>query len=225
MHADKQFLEQTDFSTTIIYSSFVGVIGFDSNLQVRAWNNVMEELSGLPASDVIGEDVLARFPWLSRNGDDVLFTNPLEGISGTKLHRPYAVGETGKKGNVDCSYRPVHNEDGAIQGGVLEVQDMHYLFQRHFSEHGLNPMEARPARAFDCEPFARRLGSLIQQRRKMLNMSQEKFASVCDLHRTYITDIERGARNVAMKNLLAIAQALRLPSWVLLGCAELDAEK
>lgn len=40
------------------------------------------------------------------------------------------------------------------------------------------------------------------------NMSQEKLAFKCDLHRTYISDIERGNRNVSLDNIEKIAKAL-----------------
>ena len=40
--------------------------------------------------------------------------------------------------------------------------------------------------------------------------SQEGFAAVCGLDRTYIGGIERGERNVSIKNLAIIAQSLGL---------------
>lgn len=222
MSADKKFLERTDFGTQVTSSELLGVIGFDDQLRVRAWNRVMEELSGLAAKDVLGEEILNRFPWLRRNGDDTLFTKPLEGESGTKLQRPYDVQETGRKGRVDCAFRPVHDADGGVTGGILEVQDVQYWFRKYFDEYRLEPESVDEPKALEAVPFAQRLGALIQKRRKMLGLSQEKFASLCDMHRTYITDIERGARNVALKNLVAMARALQLPPWVLLGCVEIE---
>ncbi|MDD2458317.1 MAG: helix-turn-helix transcriptional regulator [Eubacteriales bacterium] len=41
--------------------------------------------------------------------------------------------------------------------------------------------------------------------------SQEKLAEIVDLHRTYISGIERGTRNVSLRNIEKIAQALDLP--------------
>ena len=40
--------------------------------------------------------------------------------------------------------------------------------------------------------------------------SQEKLAEIVDLHRTYISGIERGTRNVSLRNIEKIAQALDL---------------
>lgn len=38
--------------------------------------------------------------------------------------------------------------------------------------------------------------------------SQESFAAKCDLDRTYVGGIERGERNVAIRNIESIAKAL-----------------
>ena len=41
-------------------------------------------------------------------------------------------------------------------------------------------------------------------------MSQEEFADMCGLDRTYIGGIERGERNIALVNIEKIARALRI---------------
>lgn len=55
-----------------------------------------------------------------------------------------------------------------------------------------------------------RFGKALRARRKKLGVSQEEFADMCGLDRTYIGGIERGERNVSLVNLEKIAQALRL---------------
>lgn len=39
-------------------------------------------------------------------------------------------------------------------------------------------------------------------------ISQETFADLCNLHRTYISDVELGKRNVSLENIKHIADAL-----------------
>ena len=51
-------------------------------------------------------------------------------------------------------------------------------------------------------------GRRVREKRKGLGLSQEEFASRCNLDRTYISGIERGKRNVGLRNVGAIAKAL-----------------
>ena len=53
-----------------------------------------------------------------------------------------------------------------------------------------------------------RLGQRIRELRKAKGLSQEAFADRCGLDRTYISGIERGNRNVAIRNIALIAKAL-----------------
>lgn len=54
----------------------------------------------------------------------------------------------------------------------------------------------------------RQLGETIRKLRVALGHSQEDLAFVTGLHRTYIGSVERGERNVALKNIVRIAGAL-----------------
>lgn len=55
-----------------------------------------------------------------------------------------------------------------------------------------------------------RFGRAIRGRRYKLGVSQEEFADLCELDRTYIGGIERGERNVSLINIQKIAKALRV---------------
>ena len=55
-----------------------------------------------------------------------------------------------------------------------------------------------------------RFGKAVRQRRHKLGVSQEAFADMCQLDRTYIGGIERGERNVALVNIEKIAKTLKL---------------
>jgi transcriptional regulator with XRE-family HTH domain len=55
-----------------------------------------------------------------------------------------------------------------------------------------------------------RFGRALRRRRQKLGVSQEAFADMCQLDRTYIGGIERGERNVALVNIEKIAKTLRL---------------
>ena len=55
-----------------------------------------------------------------------------------------------------------------------------------------------------------RFGQRLRALRKATGLSQEAFAAECGLDRTYYGGIERGERNIALRNLGAIAAALGL---------------
>lgn len=52
------------------------------------------------------------------------------------------------------------------------------------------------------------LGRNIRKARKILKISQEELAFRCELHRTYLSDIERGVRNLSFSSLVALARGL-----------------
>lgn len=59
-------------------------------------------------------------------------------------------------------------------------------------------------------------GTNLRRYRTEKGYSQEKFAELCGLHRTYISDIECFQRNVSLINIQKIADALDIPSHYLL---------
>jgi transcriptional regulator with XRE-family HTH domain len=60
-------------------------------------------------------------------------------------------------------------------------------------------------------------GKKVQQIRKSRNFSQEELAERCGLHRTYIGGVERGERNIALINIIKIAEALEISPRDLFG--------
>ena len=52
------------------------------------------------------------------------------------------------------------------------------------------------------------LAENIRAFRKAKNLSQEEFADMCNLHRTYVGSVERGERNVTLSTLEIFASAL-----------------
>lgn len=53
-----------------------------------------------------------------------------------------------------------------------------------------------------------RYGRAVRKLRTDSGLSQEAFADKCGLHRTYISDVELGKRNVSLENIERIAAAL-----------------
>lgn len=53
-------------------------------------------------------------------------------------------------------------------------------------------------------------GKTIREYRLKNNLSQERLAELCGLHRTYISEVERGERNVSLENIYKICSALKV---------------
>ena len=62
----------------------------------------------------------------------------------------------------------------------------------------------------------RRVGLNVKKLRQDLGISQEELAFECDLHRTYISGVERGVRNPTVMVLEKVAKALKVSSARLL---------
>ena len=62
------------------------------------------------------------------------------------------------------------------------------------------------------DPVLAAFGRGVRIRRESQNLTQEALAEKADLDRTYLSDVERGARNPALKIIVKIARALEVPA-------------
>ena len=63
-------------------------------------------------------------------------------------------------------------------------------------------------------------GLRVRKLREGLDWSQDQLAEKADLHRTYISGLERGERNVSVLNILRLARALKTTPGKLLNDIE-----
>ena len=56
-----------------------------------------------------------------------------------------------------------------------------------------------------------RFGFAVKARREELGLTQEELAEKAKIHRTYLSDVERGSRNLSLINIEKLAAALALP--------------
>jgi len=55
-----------------------------------------------------------------------------------------------------------------------------------------------------------RFGKAVRKKRNRIGVSQEEFADMCGLDRTYIGGIERGERNLSLVNIEKISRTLKI---------------
>jgi transcriptional regulator with XRE-family HTH domain len=66
------------------------------------------------------------------------------------------------------------------------------------------------------QQFRAIFGKVVRKYRQAGGISQEELADRCNLHRTYISEIERGLKTVSLLSLLRISDALRIPAHLLI---------
>jgi transcriptional regulator with XRE-family HTH domain len=58
-------------------------------------------------------------------------------------------------------------------------------------------------------------GENLKRLRIEKGLSQEKFAELCGMHRTYISAVERQRRSISLENVQRIADALNIETYML----------
>jgi transcriptional regulator with XRE-family HTH domain len=62
----------------------------------------------------------------------------------------------------------------------------------------------------------RKFGAALRRYRKMARLTQEEFADLCELDRSYVGGVERGERNLTLLNVIKICDSLKVnPSEML----------
>jgi diguanylate cyclase (GGDEF)-like protein/PAS domain S-box-containing protein len=84
----------------------------------------MEEMTGLPAADVLGRPATELFPHLVEQQVDELLRRAFRGESVASPDVHYYVPSTGRRGWVSCVYRPHHDEAGKIVGVIGLIRDV-----------------------------------------------------------------------------------------------------
>jgi len=72
------------------------------------------------------------------------------------------------------------------------------------------------------DDIVKRIGLNITIIREQRGLTQEKLAELAGLHRAYIGQIERGEKNIGLKNLEKIARALNVDIRVLVDTLQVD---
>lgn len=70
----------------------------------------------------------------------------------------------------------------------------------------------------------KRFGKAIRRRRRELDLSQEKLAEMAELHRTYISNIERGELNPSLETMEKLVNALNISFAALFTNYGIDVE-
>ena len=70
------------------------------------------------------------------------------------------------------------------------------------------PKDRRFPTLGEVDELLQRLGRRIRDLRTQRGWSQEQFADVCGVHRTYMGHLERGEKNLSFSSIVRVANAL-----------------
>jgi len=72
------------------------------------------------------------------------------------------------------------------------------------------------------QAFQNAFGRALRRRRERLDVSQEALALTSEIHRTYISELERGLKNPSLSTIDRLAVALKTKASVLIADAEAE---
>ena len=108
----------------LLARSSEGMVAFDRKFRCVYWNGLMETLTGLSASDVVGQDLLALFPFLVETDEAASLRRALAGEEVVTSNRRYWIPGTNRRGFFNGNYAPLRNQAGEITGGIGIIRDV-----------------------------------------------------------------------------------------------------
>ena len=112
------------FNREIIAGAREGLIVYDRQWRYQVWNPFMEEITGIPAPELLGKNALDAFPHLRGQRVDELLARAM---AGETVHAPdtrFEVESTGHSGWVSAIYSPHYGPAGEVAGVIGMVRDI-----------------------------------------------------------------------------------------------------
>jgi PAS domain S-box-containing protein len=139
-HAENALLEAAQFNQQIIASANEGIVVNGRDLKHLVWNPFMEQLTGVPAAEVIGKHPLKVFPFLKEAGVIRQMERALTGETAPPVEVRFHVRQSGRSGWASNVSAPLRNVRGEIIGVIGLVND---ITERKWAEQQLSRNEAR----------------------------------------------------------------------------------
>ena len=134
IETEKKLRKEKDFNETLINNTIDGIIAFDKNLTITAWNKALEQVNGLPKERVIGKDIFDVFPIYRNSEEGKALVEVLQG----KRVRIGDVPLQGKRTFFEADIIPLFNENNEITGGLSIIRD---LTERRLAESKIRSRE------------------------------------------------------------------------------------
>jgi PAS domain S-box-containing protein len=124
LRSDQALLESDQFNQQIIAGAREGIIVYGPDLRYQVWNPYMEQLTGLPACEVLGRHPLELFPFLEEVGVFGMLERALSSGISCCLEFQYRLPQNDSIGWVAETSTPLRNARGEIIGVISTVRDV-----------------------------------------------------------------------------------------------------
>ncbi len=132
--------EISELNQQVISDAHEGIIVYDQDLRCQLWNPYMEELTGIPAQEVVGSLPFEKFPFLPKLGAEPGLRKALAGRANVSDDLPLRRPQSERTFWVSGRHSPLRNRFGQITKVLATVRD---VTERREAEEALRQSERR----------------------------------------------------------------------------------
>ena len=116
----EQLLAEKNFTQNLLDNSVDGILAFDYQRRLTAWNQVMEQQTDLPAAHLLGRDVLEVFPHYQRGPQGDAIRRVLEG----RPIKRYNLRFYEREGHFEAYLVPLFDAEKNVSGGLVLIREV-----------------------------------------------------------------------------------------------------
>ena len=116
----EELTKERNLLESVINNSIDGILAYDSELRIFAFNNVLEQHNGISKADVIGKKMFDVWPAYQDSEEGKAHLKVLAGEHVYMKNVPFRL----KKGFYDLNLIPLYGPSGQIRGGISIVHDI-----------------------------------------------------------------------------------------------------
>jgi PAS domain S-box-containing protein len=124
LRVDDALMEACQFSQQVINSVDEGVVVLDRGLRFQVWNPYMEQLSRVPASEIMGKHLLDAFPFFRELGIADRAEATLFDKKTAPFDLPLPFRRSGRSGWIAVMNAPLRNTKDEIIGVIVTMRDI-----------------------------------------------------------------------------------------------------